>query len=123
MKCTTTVTDEGSKITLFGMPAVGMLIPDTVPLSLPQGVYAARATVGEEHYAGMLWYAPDALVGGEVQFTFYPFDTIGFYVSGGSVILLEVVRVIREPKSFAIPEQLVVQLTEDIAHVREVLHM
>jgi FAD synthase len=88
---------------------------------MTQGIYAARATVGEEHYAGMLWYAPDALLGRAVSFDFYPFDTIGFYVSGGSPITVEVVHAIREPKSFAIPEQLVQQLQDDIARARTIL--
>lgn len=108
---------------MAGLPTVSLYIPDTLPVSVPQGVYAAKAGIGYDIYPGLLWYAPNALAGGDAVLEFYPLDTVAFYAGEGSTVNVEIVHSLRSPKQFDIPEQLAQAFAEDIRHARTYLHI
>ncbi len=123
MKFMTMIQGTGQTGRMVGLPTAALYVPDMIPVSLPQGVYAARAIINGAHYVGLLTYAPDPLMDGEVLFEFIPFDTIGFYAAENAESEIEVMKHIRGPMSFEIPEQFVAQLEKDIALARMILHV
>ena len=123
MKFTTTIQGASSTGSFVGLPTVSIAIPDSIPTSLPQGVYAVRATIGYDEYPGILSYGPDALIGGDVLLEFFPLDTSAFYAAEGKEIDVDIAHSIREPKRFEIPEQFVHQFESDIARARAILKM
>lgn len=99
-----------------------MVVPDNIPLLLKQGVYAARAKMGEEKYSGMLYYGPAvAFDEKEPALEIYLFDTAGLYVGEGEKIDIEIRSFVRGVMDFEIPELLVEQMVRDEAKVREIL--
>ncbi len=118
---TTTIKGHGRGKDL-GFPTVNMVVPDNMPMQLEQGVYAARATVGEEKYNGALFYGSASTFGAsEVTLEIYLFDTVGFYIGEGEAIEVEIVKFIRPVITFDLPELLIVQMEKDEAAIREVL--
>ena len=123
MKFMTMIQGTGQTGRMVGLPTAALYVPELIPVSLPQGVYAARAIMNGARYVGLLTYAPDPLMNQEVLFEFIPFDTIGFHPSENTEAEIEVVKHVREPMSFDIPEQFVARLEKDIALARMSLHV
>src|SRR4051812_38491831 len=119
---TTTVRGHGRGKSL-GFPTINMIIPTSLPLKLPQGVYAARTTINEQKYIGALYYGPATVFGQkEPSLELYLFDTAGFYIGNGEEIEVDVVKFIRPAKDFEFPELLVKQMEEDVATIRLITH-
>ena len=122
MKFTTRVEGASDAGSLVGLPTVALFVPDSIPTSLPQGSYAARAHIGYDDYAGIVAYEPDPLAGGDPAMLFFPFDTSAFFAGEGTAVAVEIVRSIRAPAHFEIPEQLVRQFQSDMSRARTILH-
>lgn len=122
MKFKTTTTRGHGRGKTLGFPTVNMVIPTTLPLQLQQGVYAARAKIGEEKYGGALYYGP-AVTFGETQpaLEIYLLNTSAFYAGPGEEIEVEVSKFIRPVMEFSSPELLVHQMGEDERTIRTVL--
>ena len=118
---TTTVKGHGRGKGL-GFPTVNMIVPERIPLIMQQGVYAARATIGEEKYNGALYYGPAPTFNEkEIALEIYLFDTSGFYIGHGEQVEIEVVKYIRPVMTFGLPELLVRQMEDDEMRIRDVL--
>ena len=118
---TKTIKGHGRGKTL-GFPTVNMVVPENIPLQLPQGVYAARAKVKDEIYEGALYYGPAPTFGEkEVALEIYLLDTMAFYLGQDEDIEVEVVKFIRGVETFGLPELLMLQMDKDVAAIREVL--
>ena len=106
----------------LGFPTINMRIPSTLPLTLQQGVYAARAIIGEEKYNGALYYGPAPVFQEkEAALEIYLFDTMGFFLDVNQEIEIESVKFIRPVMSFGLPELLIEQMERDVAQIRAVL--
>lgn len=118
---TTTITGSG-KGKMIGFPTLNMIIPDNLPLLLKQGVYAARAVIGEDKYFGVLYYGPSNTSGGDTPtLEIHLLDTAGLYVGPNTNIHIDVQHFIRHVMAFEIPELLIEQLNKDIAAARATL--
>jgi riboflavin kinase/FMN adenylyltransferase len=108
----------------LGFPTLNLIVPDTLPSQLKQGVYAARVLVdGGERYVAALYYGPASSFGEtEARLEVYLIDAIALYVQPGTAVEVEVRDFIREPKQFTVPELLIAQMTEDVAQVQTKIH-
>ncbi len=104
----------------LGFPTINMVVPDTLPVLLPQGVYAGKAMIGEDKYFGALYYGP-AVVFGETDtaLEIHLLDTAGLYVSEHTPIEIEVGKFIRPVMNFDMPEQLSFQMNKDEEDIRK----
>ncbi len=117
----TTVSGSGRGKGL-GFPTVNMRIPTSLPLTLQQGVHAARAIINDEKYNGALYYGPALTFGDKkVALEIYLLDTSSFYLAEGEPIEIEVVKFIRPVMEFGLPELLINQMAQDVTAVRNVL--
>jgi riboflavin kinase/FMN adenylyltransferase len=120
---TTTVSGHGRGKDL-GYPTVNMIIPESVPLFLRPGIYAAKAIVKGEKYYGALFYGPTPTFNEtDMSLEIYLFDTLNFYVGEDEEIEIETFKYIREVKKFDLPELLIHQMDEDVIHIRKVFNI
>lgn len=118
---TTTVSGHGRGKGL-GFPTVNMVIPDTMSLTLQQGVYAARAEAKNQKYGGALYYGPaPTFKQKELALEIYLFDTIDFNVVDGTEIEIEIVKFIRPVMTFGLPDLLINQMEKDVGEIHNVL--
>ena len=121
----TTVTVRGhGRGRNLGFPTINMVVPNAIPVSFLQGVYAARAVVQNRHYSGMLYYGSAPTFGQkQIALEMYLFDTDDLYVGEDETITVEIVQYIRSVQNFDTPELLIVQMEKDDVLVRKVLHL
>ena len=121
-KFTTTTVQGHGRGKGLGFPTINMIVPENIPLIMQQGVYAARAKVGEEKYNGALYYGPAVTFGEkEIALEIFLLDTSGFYIGHGEQIEIEAVKFIRPVMTFGLPELLVRQMEADEAAIRSIL--
>ena len=121
MKFTTMIEGAVETGNFVGLPTALLYVPETLPITLPQGIYAARASMGQEMYPGIVAYGPDEFDGKDISLAFFPLDTAGFRGTGGAEVIVDIVKPIRGIMSFEIPEQFVQQFESDIRHARTIL--
>ncbi len=104
----------------LGFPTINMTVPDTLPVLLPQGVYAGKAMIGEEEYYGALYYGP-AVVFGEtdISLEIHLLNTVQFHIGEHEEVEIEVGKYIRPVMNFDMPEQLSFQIAKDEEEIRK----
>lgn len=108
--------------TKLGFPTINMQIPPEVPLSLPDGVYAARITLGKETYGGALFYGPIPVFNQEEKsLEVYLVDSGYISVNDNDLVTVSVVRFIRNVQNFSSPELMILQMEKDVLQIRNVL--
>lgn len=107
----------------LGFPTINMVIPDSVPMKLQQGVHAVRVYLKDEKYNGALYYGPASTFGEtELALEVYLIDIFSFYVEPGTPIEVEVVKFVRPAQAFGLPELLILQMEEDVENISEILN-
>ncbi len=106
----------------LGFPTINMQIPGDVPLSLPEGIYAAQVTVNNEIYGGALFYGSIPVFGeSEKSLEVYLVDSGYISVNPGEEVQVSVKKFIRPVQNFSSPELMVLQMEKDVANVRAIL--
>lgn len=106
----------------LGFPTINLVIPRNVPMSLPQGIFAGKATVNKETYNAAIYFGPAVTFGEhENQLEVYLLDAVLVSVSPGDEVVLEVIQFVRHPETFTSPELLIQKMNEDITNIHAIL--
>lgn len=118
---TVTVSGKGRGKGL-GFPTINMQVPADIPLSLPEGIYAARVTVENEIYGGALFYGPVPVFDEtERSLEVYLVDSGYISVNPGEEVKVQVLQYIRGVQNFSSVELMVLQMEKDVHAVRHAL--
>lgn len=106
----------------IGYPTDFLFVPDSLPLELAPGAYAAKAHIDGRIFPAILYYSSHPLVP-ETDLTLEIF-LIGrglFNPEIGKTVEVTVAGFLRAPESFELPEQLIRAVESDIAKTRAIV--
>jgi FAD synthase len=99
-----------------------MQVPSELPVSLPDGIYAAKVTINTETYGGALFYGPIPVFGEkEKSLEVYLVDSGYISVNPGELITVDVIKFIRDVQDFSSAQLMVFQMEKDVTAVRAIL--
>ena len=108
----------------LGFPTINMRIPEDLPLSVKDGIYAAWVTIRKVKFPAALYYGKSATFNGtEHSLEVYLIDEKSLYIQPDEPIEFEVVSFIRGDEKFDTVEQLVLHMGYDIEKIREILKL
>lgn len=109
---------------MLGFPTLNLELKGDIAFSLPDGIYAAWAWVGEKKYPAALYIGPVPVFDQkEKSLELYLLDEFMIYVGEGEEVAFEPVKHIRGVMNFSSPELLVLQMGRDVEAIRKVLHV
>ncbi|MDD5026608.1 MAG: riboflavin kinase [Candidatus Peribacteraceae bacterium] len=100
----------------MGVPTFNLDLP-SIPTDLPEGIYAAYASIDEQLLPAVVHYGPRSLHGESTSFEVHLFDP----PPPASSLTVVIVKRLRSVQSFATEEALKAQIAMDIAQARAIL--
>lgn len=107
---------------LLGFPTINMQIP--ADFDLPEGIYAVWVNIGKKKWMGAMHYGPVPVFGQETtSLEVFLLDAAekDFSNVDTSVIGVTPVKRLRDVCAFPGPDELIVQIRQDVEDVRQIL--
>ncbi len=106
----------------LGFPTINLYIPDEIPVSLAEGIYAVWLTEEKKRFMGALYYGTIPTFGDtDHTLEVYLIDAGRVYVGEGTEVEVEMVKFIRPPETFGSPELLILAMERDVEKIRSIL--